>query len=157
MMNIDERYRTPRSTESVPDHTPALWNPNAAALWSLLLSPIFGAVLHMLNARAMGDRELEKLNKFFIWGILAVILIGVPASLAAGIENNFIGLVMLMAWYGAAGRKQVAVVKEQFGDNYPRKPWGKAIGLGIAGIVALMLYGALTGMLMYWLGLYAPQ
>lgn len=111
----------------------------------------------MLNARAMGDRELEKLNKFSIWGILAVILIGVPASLAAGIENNFIGLVMLMAWYGAAGRKQVAVVKEQFGDNYLRKPWGKAIGLGIAGIVALMLYGALTGMLMYWLGLYAPQ
>jgi hypothetical protein len=28
---------------------PALWNPGAAASWSLLLSPAFGAFLHMKN------------------------------------------------------------------------------------------------------------
>ena len=31
------------------DAAPALWNPNAAANWSLLFSPAFGAWLHMKN------------------------------------------------------------------------------------------------------------
>ena len=32
---------------------PALWNPNAAASWSLLFSPAFGAFLHMKNWQAL--------------------------------------------------------------------------------------------------------
>lgn len=33
----------------------ALWNPNAAANWSLLFTPLFGAYLHMLNWRSLGE------------------------------------------------------------------------------------------------------
>ena len=35
---------------------PPLWNPGAAASWSLLLSPVFGAILHMKNWQAMGEQ-----------------------------------------------------------------------------------------------------
>ena len=34
-----------------------IWNPSAAASWSLPFSPIFGAYLHMLNWRALGDEQ----------------------------------------------------------------------------------------------------
>jgi hypothetical protein len=39
------------------DAAPALWNPNAAANWSLLFSPMFGAWLHMKNWAALGEPE----------------------------------------------------------------------------------------------------
>ena len=32
-----------------------IWNPNAAASWSLPFSPVFGAYLHMLNWRSLGE------------------------------------------------------------------------------------------------------
>lgn len=79
-MSSDERYLPPQSEDlgsRTSQAAPALWNPNAAACWSLLFSPIFGAALHMFNARAMGDAELEKLNKGFMWGTLAVLVIAI--------------------------------------------------------------------------------
>ena len=135
-MSSDERYRPPQS-ENFGSEAPALWNPNAAACWSLLFSPIFGAALHMFNARAMGDTELEKLNKGFIWGTLAVLVIAILLAIFSGIKANFVGIAALGAWYGAVGRKQVALVKERYGSNYPRRSWGKPILFGVLGIVAL--------------------
>ena len=135
-MSSDERYRPPQS-ENLGSEAPALWNPNAAACWSLLFSPIFGAALHMFNARAMGDAELENLNKGFMWGTLAVLVIAILLAIFAGINTNFVGLAALGAWYGAVGRKQVALVKERYGSNYPRRSWGKPILFGVLGIVAL--------------------
>lgn len=135
-MSSDERYRPPQS-ENFGSEAPALWNPNAAACWSLLFSPIFGAALHMFNARAMGDAELEKLNKGFMWGTLAVLVIAILLAIFSGIKANFVGIAALGAWYGAVGRKQVALVKERYGSNYPRRSWGKPILFGVLGIVAL--------------------
>ena len=135
-MSSDERYLPPQS-ENFGSEAPALWNPNAAACWSLLFSPIFGAALHMFNARAMGDAELEKLNKGFMWGTLAVLVIAILLAIFSGIKANFVGIAALGAWYGAVGRKQVALVKERYGSNYPRRSWGKPILFGVLGIVAL--------------------
>jgi len=141
-MSSDERYRPPQSNDfgsGTGQEAPALWNPNAAACWSLLFSPIFGAALHMFNARAMGDAELEKLNKGFMWGTLAVLVIAILLAIFSGIKANFVGIAALGAWYGAVGRKQVALVKERYGSNYPRRSWGKPILFGILGIVALYI------------------
>ena len=135
-MSSDERSLPPQSNDfgsGTGQEAPALWNPNAAACWSLLFSPIFGAALHMFNARAMGDAELENLNKGFMWGTLAVLVIAILLAIFAGINTNFVGLAALGAWYG----KQVALVKERYGSNYPRRSWGKPILFGVLGIVAL--------------------
>ena len=35
--------------KSRPEASNALWNPNTAANWSFLFSPLFGAYLHALN------------------------------------------------------------------------------------------------------------
>lgn len=91
----------------------------------------------MFNARAMGDAELEKLNKGFMWGTLAVLVIAILLAIFSGIKANFVGIAALGAWYGAVGRKQVALVKERYGSNYPRRSWGKPILFGVLGIVAL--------------------
>ena len=36
---------------------PKLWNPNAATLWSLLFSPVFGAWIHAKNWEELGNEE----------------------------------------------------------------------------------------------------
>lgn len=139
-MSSDERYRPPQSEDlgsGTGQEAPALWNPNAAACWSLLFSPIFGAALHMFNARAMGDAELEKLNKGFMWGTLAVLVIAILLAIFSGIKANFVGIAVLGAWYGVVGRKQVTIVEERYGSNYPRRSWGKPILFGVLGIIAL--------------------
>ena len=54
-------YAPPQAdVEPVAVETPAapsLWNPNAAASWSLIFTPIFGAILHMKNWEALGEPQ----------------------------------------------------------------------------------------------------
>ncbi|OAM26262.1 hypothetical protein [Eikenella sp. NML01-A-086] len=154
-MNSDERYHAPQSEglgSGTGQEAPELWNPNAAACWSLLFSPVFGAALHMLNARAMGDKELEKLNKGFLWGMVVVILVAIPVILIFDIANNVLSIALLGAWYGAVGRKQVTLVKDKFDTNYPRRSWGKPILFGILGVGGLFLYASVVVFILILMG-----
>ena len=65
-MSIDP-YAPPQTDLSAPaaelENNPPLWNPNAAAMWSLLFSPVFGALVHMKNWQAMGEPEKAAASK----------------------------------------------------------------------------------------------
>ncbi len=96
-----------------------LWNPNAAANWSLLFSPAFGAYLHMKNWEALGDNDKAKSSK--TWFISSIIL-----SILG------LGFFVLVAWYFSIGKKQAKYVKEKFGDRYTRKSWGAPLLIGFS-------------------------
>jgi hypothetical protein len=137
--------------------SPPLWNPNAAANWSLLFSPAFGAFLHMKNWEALG--EPEKASAAKVWVIVALVLVfGLPlvsllVPAMAGFQSIFrlFGLVLLISWYSSSGRPQARYVKDRFGKDYPRRGWGKplliAFGAAIAyafavGILAFLVMSA---------------
>lgn len=125
-----QTYQHPIHTESPQPRKKQieLWNPNAAANWSLLLSPAFGAFIHMKNWKALG--ETEKANSSKIWFIFSIIL-----SLFG------IGFFVLIAWYFSIGKKQIVYVQEKFGENYLRKSWSTPllIGFGISVICILLV------------------
>jgi hypothetical protein len=137
------------------DAAPALWNPNAAANWSLLFSPVFGAWLHTRNWQALGETERAKTSrKWLVAGIVIV-----AAQLAAGVllRNNpglqwlmNIGaFVWLFTWYFASARGQARHVKERFGDDYPRKGWGRPLLIAVAILFGVSgIFGVLAGMVM---------
>ena len=129
-MSLDERYRAPQSNDSNAaldnSDAPALWNPNAAASWSLLFSPVFGATLHMLNARAMGDEDHARQSK---WALIVLLVI------------------LLLGWYFAIGRKQVEAVKQQYGSDYPRKSWLKPLALAVLGVAVYLAYAVVVAFL----------
>lgn len=111
---------------------PELWNPNAAALWSLLFSPIFGAWLHAKNWKALGDDQKAMMSMLVV--AIGFILIGI----AAFVQPTWIkgaGGGYLVAWYVVLGRQQIDQVKERFGNDYPRRGW--LLPLGIAGGIAV--------------------
>ena len=42
---------------SASDPVCAIWNPSAAAIWSLVFTPAFGVFIHMLNWQAPGQLQ----------------------------------------------------------------------------------------------------
>lgn len=142
--------------------SPALWNPNSAANWSLLFSPAFGAYLQMKNWEALGEPAKAATSRIWVVVTLAV-LVGLPSVLmflpqvnAGGGVQRIAGIGLLLGWYFSNGRYQASYVKARFGSDYPRKGWGKPLlfavlvfvaailVIGVSAVVAAKLHGGIT-------------
>jgi hypothetical protein len=125
------------------ENAPALWNPNAAASWSLLFTPIFGAYLHMRNWEALGQPEKAASSKNWVIGslIFVLLLIIVPLLLPESKGMDAIGracaFALLITWYYAMGKSQQAFVLGKFGKAYPRRGWSKPLLAAVGGLIAL--------------------
>ena len=154
-------YAAPASTvqESVvPQAAPALWNPNAAALWSLLFSPVLGAYLQMRNWQALGEPEKAQGSWYWCVGTLATVLVLIGVGMVLPDEHwfqklgNRSGFILLIAWYVSHGKLQVAYVKERYGSDYPRKGWGAPLGIACASMLALFVAIFLAAVVLAALG-----
>lgn len=136
------------------EESPPLWNPNAAANWSLLFSPAFGAFLHMKNWEALGEPEKASAAKVWVIGALVLLLcLPVLAVMVPGFSgmpniSRLFGLVLLISWYASAARPQVRYVKERFGKNYPRKGWGKPLLVAFVAVIGYFFVVAILAALM---------
>ncbi|MBS0308452.1 MAG: hypothetical protein JSS58_05725 [Proteobacteria bacterium] len=131
---------------------PPLWNPNAAANWSLLFSAAFGAYLHMKNWQALGEPEKAATAKqWMIWSLVLVFSVPLFGIFFIDIKaldalSRSAGIGMLVAWYISNARGQAAYVKERFGADYARKGWFMPILLGILLIAIVFAVGFLAGL-----------
>lgn len=142
-----------RPTEAAP----ALWNPGAAAGWSLLFSPIFGAYLHARNWEALGQPDKAATSRKWMWGsvvffvVLLITSFFVPDSKLADALGRVGGLVLLVSWYYNLGKTQRAHVAARFGQDYPRRGWGKpllaALGFILLFVVVAGFVGVIVGSL----------
>ena len=131
--------------------SPPLWNPGAATSWSLLFSPIFGALVQMKNWQALGETAQAAASKRWAWISVAVMLVLVPASVftpdTKGFDTLFrgVGFAYLLGWYYANGKRQVAFVKQRFGKTYPRRGWAAPLALAVLGFVGFMVVAVAIG------------
>jgi hypothetical protein len=116
---------------------PALWNPNAAGLWSVLLTPAFGAYLHAANWRTLGKPERASANMVWVWGtvafmLLVIVTIFLPPStfIDAVARGGSIGL--LVGWYYTEGKRQTQYLNATFPDGYTKRGWARPLALGVA-------------------------
>ena len=121
---------------------PALWNPFAVANWSLLFTPIFGAILLSINWTALGESSRGK--RALVWAfatplvVIALVLLGGAGGRgAAGLIQAALYFSYVAVWYFASARPQGAYVKSRYQDSYPRKPWTIPI---IVGLVLLAVF-----------------
>ena len=143
----DNPYAPPRAVvENAPLGTtaaPPLWNPNAAANWCLLFSPVFGTWLHMKNWTAL--KEAERANAARTWLIASILLVSAMILLSLRPHGfqlpRFVNFILLIAWYFAAARGQARYVKERFGDDYPRRGWGTPLLLAVGALVLVIALG----------------
>ena len=153
-MNTDNPYAPPQAdVADVPlrEAAPPLWNPNAAASWSLLFSPIFGAWLHMKNWQALGETQKAAASK--TWIVLSIAFLVVIAVLSGFLPESkgmdalarFGGLGLLVAWYYNIGKSQNAFVLARFGRDYPRKGWLKPLGIALLVCLAFFIVVVVIG------------
>jgi hypothetical protein len=145
---MDNPYAAPEAAVAEvgrADDRPLLWNPSAAASWSLLFSPVFGAWLHMRNWRTLGDPTRAAQQG---WWIVAsvVVMLGLAGASIALPENKALdglsrtgGLGLLLAWYFASAKPQARLVKERYGEAYARRGWGLPLLLGVLGMLAFFV------------------
>lgn len=149
-MTAANPYAAPvaRVADAGAEVAPPMWNPNAAASWSLLFTPAFGAFLHMLNWRALGDpAKAGAARTWFIVSMVMLALYLVLAVLAPSFDMRFIGFGYLLTWYFAAARGQAKYVKDKFGNDYPRNGWGLPLLLGIGGVFAYIVIAVILGLI----------
>ena len=129
---------TPPSTNAPP----ALWNPNAAACWSLVFSPAFGAFLHKRNARNLGRTDEAKANRVWFYASLAylgLVLISIFIPAIPNVVFSGAALGVLLGWYFSLGKKQIQYVKSQLHNGYTRKPWSKPLLVAFGCFVGFMV------------------
>ncbi|MDH3320209.1 MAG: hypothetical protein OEO84_11045 [Betaproteobacteria bacterium] len=130
---------------------PSLWNPNAAANWSLIFTPAFGAYLHVLNWRALGEPERAAAAR--LWFIVSLVMLVVYVLLgifvvqerAADGAARGLAFIFLLIWYFSSARRQANYVKEKWGGDYPRKGWWKPLLIGVGAIVGYFVLALLIG------------
>lgn len=132
LLSMSERDPTAWKVPSDVPARPRLWNPTAAANWSIIFTPIFGATLHAANWRALGRPERAAANTNLIGGMVAIILVFnlgrfvpalrfVPEIKNLGSFTPVAVFVMLVGWYFALGRSQIRYVQRAFPDSYDKK------------------------------------
>lgn len=113
----------------------ALFSPDAAALWSLVLTPVFGTALLAIDAwrdpRAV-DRAVA--GGWLVLALVATAVAGVDVA-RSGLEDAwFTGWLQLaavtLAWYFACAMPLSAAMIRRYGVGYRRLPvahWGLAL------------------------------
>ena len=141
---VRESQRRMEAEKVIREAAVPLWNPVAAVLWSLLLTPTFGAVIHGFNWRRLG-RPLDAAWSFrwaactaALW--VAFPIVGAVSELPGGHGRwtRFAMLIVLAAWYAVAARQQIAEVRRRFNGAYERRGWLKPFGYVL---LALPIYG----------------
>jgi len=140
--------------EAKGDPSAPIWNPVAAAAWSLLFSPVFGALVQMKNWQALGKPDEAALAMRWaiangvILVVLIVLTISMPESTLMGVLGNFGGFILLLTWYFANGRQQIDFVSFSYGKTYERRGWGIALLCGVGGYLVVIVIGIIVGIIM---------
>jgi hypothetical protein len=127
---------------SGPPERPALWNPRAAAAWSLLFSPIFGALIHAANWRMLGDAVRARRNVGWAIGsgvfiLFALATAALPESKLLDQVFRFGGIGLLVGWLMSVGNEQNHYVKNSLPHGYDKRPWGRPLSLALGALVVL--------------------
>lgn len=118
-----------------------IWNPSAAANWSLLLSPVFGAFLQAKNWKSLGEKKKSEKSMLWVYlGCLIIFLILIVPEF--GKYGSGIGILWLLSWYFTSSKAQIKYVKEKYNDKYDKKGWLKPIITAIGIFFALIIIAA---------------
>lgn len=138
-----------------PDDLPcAIWNPSAAARWSLLFTPAFGAFIHMLNWQALGQPERAASARKWFYASLCLLMLQLftrALNARLGTEPLLIhpaGLLFLLVWYFGAARQQALLVKARYGARYRRRAWDSVLLGAVAAGAGYAFASALLSLLL---------
>lgn len=122
----------------------ALWNPDVAALLSLLFSPAFGAIIHALNWLRLGQRR--RATNAWLWALFILVAKVVYSIYAMNANSDkltwsdgykLMQFVMIILWYFCAARSQGQYIAREMRGGYRRESWFIPV------CIAIIMFGSL--------------
>ena len=139
-------------------YTPKLYNPTAAAVLGILLSPIIGAWLHAINWRELGNEDAARQNMYVVYGTFAFGILSMLLYFFAAIEIPiYTGSLIALGWFFSIGKNQIDFLRREAGNEYMRKKWGKVVMWIIFGILAYFFVYYFALYLLYTSGSLHPE
>jgi hypothetical protein len=135
---------TADDTITTGSETVALWNPIAAALWSLLLSPALGAWLHMRNRERLGQPGQARRARYWFAGTFAISLAGYLLAAAAVLLERedlvvawWTGFAVFGIWVVFSAYPQISRIDDRHGEAYTRRSWAARLLIAFAANCAI--------------------
>lgn len=130
---MDQSVQQEFSSNGLSDKLSArqLYSPNLAALWSILLTPVFGAAIVWSNWKTIGNRKAQQRSLLWLIGLCPLAVL-----------SEFIGwffpidIAVYLTWYFLECRPQVKYLKAQE-PGYIKRSWLQPLSIG-----APLAYGA---------------
>lgn len=132
---------------------PELWSPAGIALWSVLLTPAFGALAQMYNHRRLGETALAETSRRWCvagFAVLAWSALSCAFGQRLGMEMGLFGwtnVAMLAAWMGATMPAHAQLLRERCGDGYKRRQWDS---MAVLGLFAALAFQAASSVLRWF-------
>ena len=134
--------RAERQSEEGPVSDQLQSNANAVGFWSLLFSPIFGAWLHAINWRELGEPGKAKQSWVWVFGggfvLVAVCFLNWTNLLPHAMLYTKYFNMLTVAWWIHSGQKQYKFVQATWPD-YQKKSWTRP--LLFAGLMTIWVFG----------------
>lgn len=136
----------------------SLWNPSVAAIWSLLLTPAFGAYIQALNWQTLGREDKVRTSMVWVYLSLAIValmplfyfLYGKDPQVEA--LNKALNVGYLLVWYFLHAQEQIKFIVVEFEGEYKKKPWGTALCYGLGTLFIFILFATLVlGLVFSWI------
>lgn len=108
----------------------------------MVFTPAFGAYLHALNWRTLGDEKKHATAMQWLWATMGFVSVFALTTLAFDWPPAPLAWGYLLLWYFLQGKPQVDYVEKRFGKKYPHHPWGKVL-LMATGSLLVFLFVAL--------------
>jgi hypothetical protein len=131
-----------------------LWNPSAAATWSLVFTPAFGAFIHMLNWQALGQPAQAAAARRWFYASLALLMLQIwtrALNARFGTEPLLLhpaSVLFLLVWYFGAARPQARLVRARYGAGYRRRRWDSVLMGAVMAGAAYAIAAALLSLLL---------
>lgn len=122
--------------EEVPS-VPELYNPAAAAAWSLLFTPVFGAWCILQNCKSLNDRRGVSRARQWIAGLTAVMIL--LMFLPSNLMDKLGSCLLLLIWLWGHWRPHAGKIGETV-PEYRKKGWLRPIFCvcGLLFLIALL-------------------
>ena len=128
-----------------------LWNPAAITLWSVLLSPAFGAWLQMYNLRRMGQEAQAAVARR--WCVASLWVLGCNALFHAinirlggtSFLFDWVNLSLFIVWCTCNTPQHAQAVRARCGSTYRKRAWDNVLAIGALCALAYLCTSTLLG------------
>lgn len=159
---IEDEYETESQYEYdfFDTYTPRLWSPKGILVASVLISPVFGAILTAQNWRELGENDWAKRDETFAKKMILPHFVAVILAVILGIKSLLLlcpPIITAVWWQKWHGKQQWQFVHNQMNAQFVAKSWKIPLALAAGGYFVYLVAAFFVLLIAVLLGVAHPD